>query len=395
MEPIHCRGNAFWHRNHRFLIKGVSYIPRKFDINEARYNHESLVDPLGDDYVELLNRDIAVFHELGLNTIQISGVDPTQSHDKAMKLLQSNGIYVLAEIGERMRMPDVRRIPGSAGPSFESARSYTLALLRRVLRIVDQLADHPNLLGFTVCGDRIHSSNLTKMAEVCRAAVREVKAFLQLRGGRLPPVGIHMPDVMMLKIRMMEYYSAGAADERVDYFAHECYSWAAKSNFQMSGWQNMVNTFSRFPVPMFLAEYGANVNGRLWDEIECLYSSDMTPVFSGGCMYTYFEHGNSYGIVEIDEQGQIERKEEFEKLKSNFGIVEQRSDSELLRSERSYYEAWNGTFPQANNSWHATSNIPNPPASMQQMLDEIRNEQPALAASDMSRLELEGNAKSP
>lgn len=383
MQPVHVSGNAFWSGNDRFLIKGISYIPRKFD-NEDSYKakyHESLIDPLSNDYVDNLKRDIAVFHELGLNAIQISGVDPTQSHDKAIKLLEDNGIYVFVEVGERMRMP------GEPNATFETGRFYTMALMRRILRVVDQLADCPNMLGFTVCGDKFISPHLTRMGEVCRAAIRDIKTFLRQRGGKLPPVGIHLPDLVALKSIMMQYYSAGNVDERVDYFAHECYSWAAKSNFQISGWQAMVQHFSRFPLPMFLAEYGTNINGRLWDEIECLYSPDMTGVFSGGCLYTYFEHGNSYGIVEIGENGEVVRKEEFAKLKKNFEIVNQRPKTELFHDELHEQQGWIGTFPQTDNNWHATSNIPNPPASMQDMLNEIRNEQPAQAPPQLDKLE--------
>ena len=93
MEPVFCKGNAFWKGDERFLIKGISYIPRKYDLHKdppGAKSHDALIDPLGDDHFQALKRDIGVFQEIGLNTIQISGLDPTQSHAKAMKLLQDN-----------------------------------------------------------------------------------------------------------------------------------------------------------------------------------------------------------------------------------------------------------------------------------------------------------------
>lgn len=36
--------------------------------------------------------------ELGVNTIRISGSDPTSNHDQCMKLLADAGIYVMVDI---------------------------------------------------------------------------------------------------------------------------------------------------------------------------------------------------------------------------------------------------------------------------------------------------------
>jgi len=52
---------------------------------------------------------------------------------------------------------------------------------------------------------------------------------------------------------------------------------------------------------MLLGEYGTSFGRRRpWDEVSCLYSPDMTGVYSGGFAYTLLEANNGYGVVEID-----------------------------------------------------------------------------------------------
>jgi hypothetical protein len=48
-----------------------------------------------------------------------------------------------------------------------------------------------------------------------------------------------------------------------------------------------------------MSEFGCITNGRTFGEIESLYSTNMTSVFSGGLVYEYSEEGNGYGLVTI------------------------------------------------------------------------------------------------
>jgi 1,3-beta-glucanosyltransferase GAS5 len=375
IEPVYTKDNYFWRGKERFFIKGISYLPRKpgdiFDEFD-KYQY-SLADPLSDEYIPQLHRDIKILKELGLNTIQVSGIDPTKNHQKAMAILAKAGIYVIIDICEKMKSP---KFHGPAfDPAFDPSPFYTLYLMRRTLRIVDQLADCPNLLGFSVSAHTIRFHALTKMAEVCRAVVRDTKAFLRLRGGRCPPVGVHINDIAMQRLPMLQYFAAGSKDERIDYFAMECYSWASPSSFYISGWSHLVRALEPYPVPMLLAEFGTNVNRRDWSELECLHSPDMTGVFSGGCMYTYFEYGNSYGIVNINDDGEVEKKAECDDLKRRLEVVNSRELEEIWTAPPRSYEDWSGNFPPVGRDWNATSAIPNLPASMAELHQEIRSDE--------------------
>jgi hypothetical protein len=48
-----------------------------------------------------------------------------------------------------------------------------------------------------------------------------------------------------------------------------------------------------------LSEYGCNTNKREWEEVTSLYSTDMTPVYSGGLVYEYSMEESKYGLVTL------------------------------------------------------------------------------------------------
>jgi hypothetical protein len=48
-----------------------------------------------------------------------------------------------------------------------------------------------------------------------------------------------------------------------------------------------------------MSEFGCITNGRTFQEIGTLYSTNMTGVFSGGLVYEYSQEGNGYGLVTI------------------------------------------------------------------------------------------------
>jgi 1,3-beta-glucanosyltransferase GAS5 len=47
------------------------------------------------------------------------------------------------------------------------------------------------------------------------------------------------------------------------------------------------------------SEYGCNTNGRNFEEVASLYSTNMTSVFSGGLVYEYANEVSNFGLVNI------------------------------------------------------------------------------------------------
>lgn len=67
-----------------------------------------------------------------------------------------------------------------------------------------------------------------------------------------------------------------------------------------------------------LSEFGCITNTREWNEIEAIYSTDMTAVYSGGLAYEYTEEANKYGLTKIGADGKLTDKPDFAVLKAKF-----------------------------------------------------------------------------
>lgn len=334
-------------------------------------------DALANEQLEELREDLEILQELGMNTLLVSNLDPTKDHQEALNLLAEKGFYLVVEIGtfgrEILKKGNVYR-----NTDIDLDACYTFDAIQNDLRIVDQLADFQNVLGFMVSGDCINRRQVTGFAAVLRTFVRDTKAFLRLRGGRIVPVGISNPCVIELRMPALKYFTAGSQEERVDFFAQEDYSWCGPSNFQMSGWQRAVETLEREDarVPMFLAEFGCNARERIWDEIACLYGTEMLGKYSGGCVYCYEEYWNGYGIVKRGEDGRVERKREFENLKRRLQEASRVLATAMSGMEPRDYENWTGEFPGETRKdlWLATSALPRCPGDLAAFVQELKDE---------------------
>jgi hypothetical protein len=126
-----------------------------------------------------------------------------------------------------------------------------------------------------------------------------VKLFLLKTNARQIPVGANMSANQQFRLEALQFMAAGEPGERVDFMAFGVYDWAGPSGFQMSGYKGLCEAFAPWPVPMFFGEYGTAFSGRkrVLDEVECLFSRDMTGVFSGGFLHTF-------GHLEVRREGQ-------------------------------------------------------------------------------------------
>lgn len=114
---------------------------------------------------------------------------------------------------------------------------------------------------------------------------------------------------------MAEFMNCGTDDERSDFFAFNDYSWCDPSSYTISGWDQKVKNFTGYGLPLFLSEYGCNTNKRQFQEVGSLYSTQMTPVYSGGLVYEYSEEGSNYGLVQISGSD-VTEKSDYTELKN-------------------------------------------------------------------------------
>lgn len=73
-------------------------------------------------------------------------------------------------------------------------------------------------------------------------------------------------------------------------------------------------------MPVFFSEYGARAGGRgrAFGEAQALQGPGMTPVFSGGCAYEFFEAPNHYGLVRAAADGTLHPTADFGRLRARW-----------------------------------------------------------------------------
>lgn len=287
LPTIEVRGNAFYNSetNERFYIKGIDYQPG---------GAANATDPLADD--SNCKRDVPYFKDLGVNAIRVYTIDNSANHDTCMQMLDDAGIYLIL---------DVNTPKNSLNRADEDSLklSYNSGYLQHVFATIDAFKGYSNTLGFFAANEVINAPNNTIAAPFIKAVVRDMKHYISKQANRTIPVGYSAADVADNRWQQMTYLNCGDdAEARVDMFGMNDYSWCGdKSSFQISGYSANVDNYSNYSVPLFLSEYGCNINRpRTFPEVGAIYSDKMSSVYSGGCVYEYSEEANNYGLVEID-----------------------------------------------------------------------------------------------
>ncbi|RYP40659.1 hypothetical protein DL767_001517 [Monosporascus sp. MG133] len=297
LPAVTVSGNAFFAGDQRFYIRGIDYQPGGSSAN---------TDPLADTAV--CSRDIPKFRELGVNTIRVYSVDNHRDHTECMSMLNDAGIYLVLDVNS----------PSYSIRRDRPAPSYNAEYLQAVFATIDEFQRYDNTLAFFSGNEVInHDAGSTRTAPYVKATTRDMRQYMAERGYRRIPVGYSAADVSENRMQTAHYFNCGSEFERSDFFAFNDYSWCSPSNFQTAGWDEKVQNFTGYGLPIFLSEWGCITNGRDFSEMGALMSDDMTSVYSGGLMYEYSMEENNYGIVEIDGDN-VSELPEFAEMASAF-----------------------------------------------------------------------------
>lgn len=341
IQPIEVRGNTFFVKgsSERFYIRGLDYQPG---------GASKLYDPLSDPAT--CERDIEYFTELGINTIRIYSIDNTGDHKECMQKLEEAGIYVILDVN----------IPKALIARDEGAAcSYNTMYLNEVLATVRIMSAYNNTLGFFAANEVINDESTTPAAAYVKAVVRDIKTFQRHTGLRLIPVGYSAADVEENRIQSAHYFNCGDDElARVDMFGFNDYSWCGRSSFSISGYDQKVQAYSNYSIPLFLSEFGCNeVTPRPFTEIQSIYSEDMSAVFSGGLVYEYTEEANKYGLVSISSDNKtVTTNQDFDNLKNQFSSATNPSGDGGYQTGLPH-----SNCPPISDVWEANSTIPDTP----------------------------------
>lgn len=322
-------------------------------------------DPLLD--LEGLARDIKNFKDLGINTVRVYTIDNSENHDEGMKMLDDAGIYLALDANTPEYSLN-RETPETLHTSYNDV------YLQSIFATIDAFANYNNLLLFFSGNEVINMKNNTGAATYIKAVTRDMKAYIGNRDYRKIPVGYSAADVAENIYQQALFFDCGDDSERADFFAFNDYSWCDPSDFKTSGWDKKVEKYSDYPVPIFLSEFGCIANKREWNEIEALYSEDMTGVYSGGLVYEYTVEPNGYGLVEVDKGGKISPNDDFERLKKAYKkTANPRGDGGYKKNGKA------SQCPPEDDEWEVSSTLlPDMPKKAQQYMKDGAGEGPGL-----------------
>ncbi|CCD22994.1 1,3-beta-glucanosyltransferase NDAI_0A08410 [Naumovozyma dairenensis CBS 421] len=342
LAPIEIKGNAFFNSESgdRFYIRGVDYQPG---------GSSNLTDPLAD--VDICKRDVPVFKDLGINTIRVYTVDNSLDHEECMQLLADAGIYLILDVNT----------PDSSISRYNPACSYNADYLQNVFATIDVFAKYDNVLGFFAGNEVINSKNTTNTATYVKAVVRDMKKYIKARDYRKIPIGYSAADIVENRQLAAEYFNCGSDDDsRIDMFGVNDYSWCGQSSFVTSGYNTKMQLYKGYSIPIFLSEFGCNevVSSRPFTEIEAIYSTQMSSVFSGGLVYEYSNETNNYGLVQINGDT-VTKLDDFVNLKNEYSKVSNPTGDGGYSTSNNY-----STCPDFEKGvWEANATLPAMPSA--------------------------------
>ncbi|KAG9228656.1 Glucanosyltransferase-domain-containing protein [Amylocarpus encephaloides] len=293
LDPVVIKGSKFFYKTNgtQFYIKGVAYQQGQGKNGATASSTTKYIDPLSD--ATLCARDIPKLAALGVNTIRTYSIDPTANHKACMDALNNAGIYVISDLGEPNLSID------------RSSPQWNLELYQRYTQVIDSMAPYTNVIGFFAGNEVPNNLSYTASAAYVKAAVRDSKAYIASKK-YTQGVGYAADDDQTVRAQVAAYMNCGDAGSAIDFWGYNIYEWCGNSNYELSGYDKRVKEFATYSVPTFFAEYGCNTGGggipsgaaaRTFSEVDAIYGTNMTPVFSGGIVFQYFQEVNDFGLV--------------------------------------------------------------------------------------------------
>ncbi|KAG5648262.1 hypothetical protein DXG03_006221 [Asterophora parasitica] len=339
----------------RFYIKGIAYqeqgVVVESDDNDFG-EPSSFIDPLA--IPDACSRDLPYLQELGVNAIRVYSVNSSLNHDACMTAFSNAGIYTIIDLALPLNGSIDRIVP-----------SWSTNILDQYVRTIDAFSKYDNVLAFNV-GNEVVVSGGTAVAPYVKAAARDVRAYLTSKTSSVLVGYAAINGAATFRDPLANYLSCdltgGNKDSTaIDIYGLNDYEWCGDSTFQ-SSYARTTGDFAGYNVVAYLSEFGCITSPpRLWTESGAIFSSDMSPVWSGGIAFSYFPASSvqgQFGMVTISDDGKtVTTSDDFNRLKTQYNQVTGPNSPAKSSAPAAAYPA----CPTTNSTFVASSNLPPTP----------------------------------
>jgi len=336
-NPVIIKGNFLYDSKtgSRFFAKGVAYNPRNmvFDkvlmkkgnctpgepiAGKLDYGADPSAENLEDTWKEALNA-IAV---LGANTVRLYNIDPEISHKKFMDYAASLGLYVIIPLTRH----DWGYLPaGSPSPhcytdDVDGYGNVGTNLLISAKMIVKEFSQYDNTLLFTVANEMTVADRNGYAAFPCvKALTRDIHRYQKECNETMRRVPLIYADMDMgppYRELVGRYLSCEteSADDAVDAYGLNVYSWcdkeffddSGKASFEFSPYSPIREEFKAFTKPLLFTEFGCTQGefmtdcpyrgGRTFPDVKTFFN-EFKEILSGGVAFEFSMEDNQYGLA--------------------------------------------------------------------------------------------------
>ncbi|KAA1468466.1 carbohydrate-binding module family 43 protein/Glycoside hydrolase family 72 protein [Dentipellis sp. KUC8613] len=340
----------------RFYIKGVAYQEQgtiSTDPNNPFSEPTNFIDPLANDTA--CARDVPFLQQLGVNTIRAYSVNSSLNHDACMQALSNAGIYTIIDL----------TLPVN-GSIDRAAPAWTTNLLDLYIGTINAFAKYDNVLAYNVGNEVVTAPNATAALTYVKAAARDTKAYLNSKSSNILVGYAAIDGDDSFLDPLANYLSCDASGQNsggnaIDIFGLNNYEWCGNSTFEKS-YAGKTADFANYNVVAYFSEFGCNnPSPRVWTEVAALFSSQMSPVWSGGLAFSYFpaeSDQGEFGMVTISSDGTtVTTSTDFNNLKAQYGQASgPNSPSQSSAGSSSYPNC-----PASNSSLLVSTTLPPTP----------------------------------
>ncbi|ESK98183.1 glycoside hydrolase family 72 protein [Moniliophthora roreri MCA 2997] len=300
----------------RFYIKGIAYQEQGVvvqDPNNPFGEPSSFFDPLAD--ANACARDVPHLSDLGVNTIRVYSVDSTKNHDSCMQALSDAGIYTIIDLSLPLNGSIDRVNP-----------SWSTNILNQYINTIDAFSKYDNVLGYNVANEAVLSDG-TGISPYVKAAARDIRAYLNSKSSSALVGYAAIDGDPSWRNALANYLACDPSGSNsdataIDIYGLNNYEWCGDSTFQNS-YAGTTSDYENYNVVAYFSEFGCvSQPPRLWTEVEALFSSQMSNVWSGGIAFSYFPASSAagqFGMVTVSSDGRsVSTSEDFTRLKDMY-----------------------------------------------------------------------------